>query len=369
MTTRDIIQKKFAEDFVSSGTKGIAYLCPRFGKIKFTTHIITPKDKVLVVYPETNIKLAWVQDLKKWKFNAKNVTYSTTRSFSKIKTLCDVLVIDEIHTLSENQVNDVANYIKKFDIKKVIGLSGTISSDTEQMLLEKLKLPITVRYSIEQAIQDKVISDYRIEVVTVPLRTIKDQEVVWNSSQGKKSFMVSEKGSFDRLTQKIAEGQFATYPNYKQMKMLRLTRMMIIKKSQAKVEATKKLLQQYKDKRVLVFCGLTETSDKLGIPSYHSKNENEVVKNDFLEGKTNKLAIINKLNTGVTYKNLNTCIVNFFTSSAEDLGQKISRITGYEYNNVDKCAHVIIVSSDEPIEKLWLSKALSFFSPEKIKYL
>ena len=369
MTNRDIIQKQFAEEFVSNGTRGIAYLCPRFGKIKFTLYCITPKDKVLIVYPETNIKQAWVTDLKKWKFNSKNIAYSTTRSFSKIKTVYDVLVLDEIHTLSEKQVEDVAAYIKKFDIKKVIGLSGTISSDTEQMLLEKLKLPITVRYSIEQAIIDKVISDYRIEVVTVPLRTVKDQEIVWNSPQGKKTFMVSEKGSFDRLTQKIAQTQFDTYVNYKNLKMMRLQRMMIIKKSQAKSDATKQLLAKFISKRVLVFTGLTEVADKLGIPSYHSKKEDEVIKDKFLAGKIDKLAIVNKLNTGVTFNALDTAIVNFFDSNSENMAQKISRITCFDYNNEDKCAHIIIVSSNEPQELQWLNKALSFFEPSKIKYL
>lgn len=369
MTTRDIIQKNLADDFMSKGFFGCIFAAPRTGKIKITLNCLQKTDKVIIIYPEVNIKQSWVSDFKKWKFNSKNVTFSTTRSFSKIKTPCDVLVIDEIHTLSENQVNDVAAYIKKFDIKKVIGLSGTISLETEQMLLEKLKLPITVRYSIEQAIQDKVISDYRIEVVTVPLRTIKDQEVKWKSPEGVKTFYVSEKSSFDRLTQKIAEAQFSTYINYKQLKMMRLNRMMIIKKSQAKVEATKKLLQQYKDKRVLVFTGLTSIADSLNIPSYHSKKEDEVIRDSFLAGKLDKLAIVAKLNTGVTFNALDTAIVNFFDSNSENMAQKISRITCFDYNNESKCAHIIIVSSNEPQELQWLNKALSFFEPSKIKYL
>jgi superfamily II DNA or RNA helicase len=369
MKDRNTIQQELAQQFMDSGFKSIIYAAPRTGKIKITINCLKKTDKIVIAYPSVGIKKSWADDFIKWKFKPKNCKYTTYMSFKKLKESVDVLILDEIHTLSENQVNDVAAYIKKFDIKKVIGLSGTISTETELMLLEKLKLPITVRYSIAQAIEDKVISDYRIEVVTVPLRTIKDQEVVWNSPQGKKTFLVSEKGSFDRLTQKIAEMQFSTYVNYKQLKMLRLARVMIIKKSQAKVEATKKLLQQYKDKRILVFAGLTEIADKLGIPSYHSKKEDEVVKDNFLAGRLDKLAIVNKLGVGVTFSSLDTCIVNYFDSNAENMGQRISRITNFDYKNENKCAHIIIVSSNEQVELLWLQKALSFFSPEKIKYL
>ena len=40
-----------------------------------------------------------------------------------------------------------------------------------------------------------------------------------------------------------------------------------------------------------------------------------------------------------------------------------------EYNNPDKKAIIYIISSNEIIELKWLQSALSFFSPEKIKYI
>ena len=60
---------------------------------------------------------------------------------------------------------------------------------------------------------------------------------------------------------------------------------------------------------------------------------------------------------------------NFFDSNSENLAQKISRITCMEYQNESKIAHIIIICSKEPVEQLWLSKALSFFDKTKINYI
>ena len=113
-TTRDIIQESLSKQIMDNNMWGIAYVAPRVGKIKITLNCLKPKDKVIIIYPETNIKTSWVNDIKKWKFKSKNIKYSTSKSFKKIQDPCDILVIDEIHTLSENQITDVVNYIKNF---------------------------------------------------------------------------------------------------------------------------------------------------------------------------------------------------------------------------------------------------------------
>lgn len=359
-TKRDLIQESLSEQIINNGMWGIAYVAPRVGKIKITLNCLKPKDKVIIVYPETNIKNSWVNDIKKWKFKSKNIKYSTSKSFKKIKDPCDILVIDEIHTLSENQITDIVKYINTHNIKKVLGLSGTISEDTRINLESRLKLKIIVNYPIEQAIEDGVITDYRITVLTTPLSTDRNIKVKWKGGE----FFTSEKQSFDRLTYKI--GDLSTPA--KSLKMLRLTRMAIIKKSQAKIKLTKNVLAKLNSERVLVFTGLTDVADSLGIASYHSKNENDTTRLNFINGKIDKLAIVNKLNTGTTFNKLNTAIINFFDSNAENMAQKISRITCMEYDNPDKVANIIIICSDEQVEKTWLMKSLSFFDQNKIKW-
>lgn len=359
MKTRDEIQNDLSDKFIDGGFKGIILAAPRVGKCKITINCLNTKDKILIAYPEINIKKSWQDDFKKWKFRGKKIKYSTYHSFKKLKDACDVLVLDEVHLISQAQMLAIAEYIKTHNIQKIIGLTGTLSDDTRFNLINVLKLHVIVKYSIEEAIRDGVITDYMIDVVTTPLSTNNNIKVKWKGGE----FMTSEKKSFDYLSNKIANA------NSNQLKLLRLTRMRMIMKSQSKIDLTKRIINQLSHKRVLVFTGLTDVADSLGIDSYHSKNNNEKAKNDFINGVSSKLAVVKQLNTGVTFKSLDTAIINFFDSNSENMAQRISRIICKEYYNDNKVAHIIIISSTEEVEKRWLDKALSFFDKSKINYI
>jgi hypothetical protein len=149
---------------------------------------------------------------------------------------------------------------------------------------------------------------------------------------------------------------------------LRLARMRVIQSSLAKLNATKALLKNHKNERVLVFCGTTKIADRLGIPSYHSKSTKKEVFENFTGGEGNHLAVVKIGNTGVTYKPLNKIIINYFDSNGENLAQKINRCMAMEYDNPDKKAQIYIITTDEIVELKWLSKALEFFDKDKIKY-
>ncbi len=357
---RDLLQTQFSDEFIDKGFKGIAYLCPRFGKIKFTINCLNTRDKILIAYPETNIKQSWQTDFKKWKFKGKKIKYSTYQSFKKLREPCDILVLDECHLISDAQMLAIKKYIDNLGIKKIIGLTGTLSQETQDKLYNVLKLRVLVNYSIEEAIRDGVITDYKIDVITCPLSTINDIKVTWKGGE----FMTSEKKSFDYISNKIINGG-----NSDKLKLLRLSRMRMIMKSKAKIELTKRVLKQLKDKRVLVFTGLIEVANSLGINSYHSENNNTLDRDHFIAGKLNRLAVVKQLSTGITFKSLDTAIINSFDSNAENLAQRISRVTCKELFNEDKIAHIIIISSNEPVELQWLNKALTFFSKDKIKFI
>ena len=258
--------------------------------------------------------------------------------------------------LSEAQIEAAKDIFDKHDC--ILGLTGTLSSDTQKTLYEELDIPVVARYSIEQAVQEGVVTDYEITVVKVPLD---DKKI--NDYKGKKK---TEKKQFDSYGWVIDSLQ----RQGKATMFLRLARMRIIQNSIAKMEKTRELLKKHKDERVLVFCGVTKIADALGIPSYHSKTSEADVFNSFVSDEGNPhLAVVKIGNTGVTYKALNRVIINYFDSNGENLAQKINRCMAMEYNNPDKKAHIYIVSSDEDVEAKWLSKALEFFDKTKIKYI
>jgi len=356
LTLRDKRQIEFAEVWLNGGKFGILNLCPRFGKIFTTINILEKLDddiNILIAYPDLKIKSAWEEDFKKRKYKNQNITYTTHLSIKKhTEGFYDLVVIDEIHLLSDAQMEAV----KELKCTKVLGLTGTLSSHTEETLGLELKLPVLATYSIDQAIKEGVITDYEITVVGVALDNKRK-----NDYKGK---LKTEKQQFDSygwvIDQLERKGQNTMF--------LRLARMRVIQNSLAKMDKTRALLAKHKDERVLVFCGLTSIADQLGIPVYHSKAGDKDVFDNFAVGHGNHLAVVKIGNTGVTYKPLNRVIINYFDSNAENLAQKINRCMAMEYNTPDKKAHIYIVCTVEDVERKWLRKALEFFDKDKIKY-
>jgi superfamily II DNA or RNA helicase len=357
MTIRDKRQKEFANIWLRK-KRGILNLCPRMGKCRTSIHALNKlkPESILIAYPDNKIKESWQADFEELEFDDSIVTYTTHLSLKKYADQSfDVVIIDEIHLLSEAQIEVCKDL---FDVNgQILGLTGTLSSWTERTLEEELDLHVIATYPIEKAIEEGVIVDYEINVIRVPLDTKTLQEY--------KSKNKTEKKQFDDLTWVInkmdREGGNAMF--------LRLARMRIIQSSLAKRNATKRLLAAHKDERVLVFCGTTAIADNLGIPSYHSKSSEKKLFEEFAEGEGNHLAVVKIGNTGVTYKPLDKVIINYFDSNAENLAQKINRCMAMEYNTPDKKAHIYIISSDESVEQKWLNKALEFFDKNKIKYV
>ena len=357
LTLRDKRQQEFAQIFLDHGEFGILNLCPRFGKIFTSINILEKLDKdinILIAYPDLKIKASWEEDFKKRKYKNQNITYTTHLSIKKHTAgFYDLVILDEIHLLSEAQIEAV----KELQCVSVLGLTGTLSSWTEKTLNSELQLSVLARYPIEQAIEEGVITDYEITVVSTALDNTR-----LNDYKGKHR---TEKKQFDSYGWVIDQLERQNKPTM----FLRLARMRIIQNSIAKMELTRKLLAKHKDERVLVFCGLTKIADDLGIPVYHSKAGEKDTFESFAAGEGNHLAVVKIGNTGVTYKPLNRVIINYFDSNGENLAQKINRCMAMEYNTPDKKAHIYIVSSTEEVEKKWLKSALEFFDKDKIKYL
>ena len=357
LTLRDKRQQEFAQIFLDHGEFGILNLCPRFGKIFTSINILEKLDKdinILIAYPDLKIKASWEEDFKKRKYKNQNITYTTHLSIKKHTAgFYDLVILDEIHLLSEAQIEAV----KELKCISVLGLTGTLSSWTEKTLNSELQLSVLARYPIEQAIEEGVITDYEITVVSTALDNTR-----LNDYKGKHR---TEKKQFDSYGWVIDQLERQNKPTM----FLRLARMRIIQNSVAKMELTRKLLAKHKDERVLVFCGLTKIADELGIPVYHSKAGEKDTFESFAAGEGNHLAVVKIGNTGVTYKPLNRVIINYFDSNGENLAQKINRCMAMEYNTPDKKAHIYIVSSTEEVEKKWLKSALEFFDKDKIKYI
>jgi superfamily II DNA or RNA helicase len=359
MSLRDKRQAEFAKAWTNCGEFGILYLCPRFGKIYTTINILEgfPLDiNILIAYPDKEIEKSWKADFKKRGYKNPNITYTTHLSMWKVEDrIYDLIIIDEIHLLSEAQL--VSAKILLMLNRIVLGLTGTMSNDTEANLAYELGLKVCANYPIELGIKEGVITDYQITVFKVPLDDIETGKFKKPERTEKKQFQALSWV----IKQKQMEGDSGMF--------LRLNRMRIIQNSVAKKNKTIELLNEFKDERILIFCGVTKIADNLGCPSFHSKTKDKELFQKFAKGEGKHLAVVKIGNAGTTYLPLNKVIMNSFDSNAENMAQKINRCMGMEYDTPDKKSHIYIISSTEPVEEKWLKKALEFFDPLKIKYV
>ncbi len=358
MTLRDKRQAEFADVWWNHGKYGILNLCPRFGKIRTTIDILKKMEdncSILIAYPDKKIQQSWIEDFEEMNYVNDNVTYTTHLSIHKHSgTEFDIVVIDEIHLLSEAQIGACVDLFSQND--NILGLTGTLSKFTKRDLSQDLGLEVLAEYPIEKAIEEGVIVDYNITVIKCPL----DDRTLIDFKKGKKTELKQFKAYSYVINKMMHAGGNTMF--------LRLARMRLIQNSIAKLSETKRLLNNWSDERVLVFCGVTKIADALGIPSHHSKSKDKDAFKRFAEGEGKHMAVVKIGNTGITYKPLNKVIINYFDSNAENLAQKINRCMAMEYDTPDKKADIYIICSTEKVEEKWLNKALEFFDKNKIRY-
>lgn len=359
MDIRDRRQAEAVTAYLQSDKRSIINACPRFGKIRVALKIIREVRplRVLLLAPRVDIFKGWDEEFVKMNHISviwHNITYT---SIKKIVDMYDFVILDEPHEMSVNQQVALAAKLKDYK-GPILGLTGTLTDKTKNELYDSLTLDTCYAYSIADGVDDGILADYEIFIHEVPL----DDKV----KRYGKANTYTEKSWFDasmRIKQKATSVGTAH--------MMNLRMISIIQGSLAKRNKTIGLLNEFENERVLVFCGLTEIADSLGIPVYHSKSKEKDLFLDFCvggEGGTNQLATIKMMQAGVTINPINKGIVNYMSGNPEDSAQKICRFLGFEYDNPSKKAEIHIVTSNEKFEKVRLKTGLAFFDPAKITY-
>ena len=119
--------------------------------------------------------------------------------------------------------------------------------------------------------------------------------------------------------------------------------------------------------RGLLFLETIEQCDSLPYPSVHSKNkESDYNLEQFKEGKIPILSSIGQLKAGITFKNLNTCIILHCYSSNNKAIQKIGRALNYVEGEK---ATIHIICLNNTIDFSWCKKGLADLDQSKIKFL
>ena len=356
MTKQDELQKEFVSkgiEFFKTKNKGYYNLAMRFGKCKTTIDLLTQMevDSILIAYPDNKLKETWFNECRTWGYDNPNITYVNFSSLKKYtEEKFDFFVIDEFHSCSDNE-RDFAHDIMK-NCTYTLGLSGTVSSDTDM----EWSLKQIASYTTEQGIEDGILADYQISVHLVQL----DNVIKVKDKKGKEKTEKQRYDGYSWVIEKLKrEGSNFMH--------LALSRNRLSQSSIGKMNHLKKLLSKLQDKRVVIFTGLANVADSIGVPSYHSKSPDDSAYVGFQSGKHNHLALAAMGKMGVTYKDLDSVILLNFTYNAEESSQILNRAIKLDYNG--KVADLHILCLNEPPELKKIKESLSMLDQKKIKYI
>jgi hypothetical protein len=141
----------------------------------------------------------------------------------------------------------------------------------------------------------------------------------------------------------------------------------LIYNSKTVYDKAEALINQYKNEKVLIYTLRTDIADMLSDVSYHSKNKEDDVIDQFKNSTTGHCAVVNCIQAGVTIKNLNRVVFHTYESNTETLHQKLGRSLLYEYNgqisNID-----VVCLKDTQMEK-WIDSACKSLEQDKIVYI
>lgn len=357
--TKNEIQRIIIDKIKKALFRGIVLASVRSGKTRqLLTAIREISDNnlninVLVSYPNIDIKNSWISECEKLDYYP-NINYSTFKSLHKIQNnKYDFVVMDEAHLIPPNNILPIVSKIVKNN-DKVILASGTYSEDTLLNLKFSTGLQQIVDYSTDDAINDGIVNNFKVEVHLFKLDNTKSVQFgglkKWYSTDYKECLRMSKKidNSFGQ------DKMFAA-----------LFRMKMINSCQSLIRNVQQWIVNNPDKRFILFTGDEKVGMNYNIPMFNSKSKNNDVLKDFQEYRSNKLCLIKKGGTGVTYEGLDTILITDINSNSETLEQRCGRSLLFEEG---KESIVHIFCSTEDFQMRWLELSLKSINPNRITY-
>jgi superfamily II DNA or RNA helicase len=355
MKEKDQVQREILDKIHESDFRGIVKSSVRSGKTRILITAVKEHSKkenprVLVLYPNIDIKNSWLDECEKIGCPMEMV-FSTFMSMEKVMDEeWDYVIFDEAHLIPTENKLPIAGAIAKKH-KHVIFASGTYSRNTLADLIIYTSLPLIVDYSTEDAIDDDIISNYTIYIHLYAL-TSTDRQIV----AGKRKWWSTDIKELARLSKviEISHGD-------KKM-IASLSRMRFINSNGSLFEAVRRWIRNNPEKRFIMFTENQTFGKKFGIPMFNSKSEDNSILVQFQKGEINQLCLIKKGSAGITYPNLDNILITAINSNGENLEQMLGRALLKDTIHAD--IHIFITNNDFQLK--WLNSALANIPLEKI---
>ena len=357
--TKNEIQRIIIDKIKKACFRGIVLASVRSGKTRILLIAIRELSEndldisILVSTPQVDIMNSWIEECEKLDYYPR-IEYCNFKSLKKIQdNKYDFIIFDESHSIPPNNILPiVAKIVKNND--KVILASGTYNEETLFNLKSSTCLQQIVDYSTDDAINDGIVNNFKVEVHLFKLDNVKSVQF-----GGLKKWYSTDYKECQRMSKKVDN-------SFGQEKMFAaLFRMKMINSCQSLIRNVQKWIKDNPDERFILFTGDEKVGMNYNIPMFNSKSKNNDVLKDFQEYRSNSLCLIKKGGTGVTYEGLDTILITDINSNSETLEQRCGRSLLFEEG---KESTIHIFCSTEEFQLNWLTKSLQSIHPDRITY-
>lgn len=283
------------------------------------------------------------EEIQKWRFRLKvtATTYNSLKNYSNKNY--DVVIVDECHKITQ----DSLEYLQTINCKKLICMTGTYPTrkDKKELLENELGCQIVFRYSIQDAVADGNVAPFTINIIEKELST--QNNILVNTKNHK--FYTSERKNYDYLLNKI----YNEDSPYKRS-LLIFNMMRLLNTVDSTISYIRNYIKNSDNKRILIFVATQEMAEKCSEYCYYGGKNDKYYK-AFKEGKINHLVLVEKATIGVTYENLDGCLLTTINSSNSSVLQKIFRTILFRPNYT---ADIQILINKQTKQVEWIKKAL-----------
>lgn len=323
-------------------------------------------NKCKIIY--SGARIVYSENLKQElaKFNLEhlmdNIEFCCNKSLHKYYAKRpDFICVDEAHLEVSTWLPKLEKYYHLNSNIQLLCLTGTPNFQKEfKERIDKL-VPISYNKKLDDSIEEKLINDYNILVVYHEL----DQKLNIKVKTKQFDFTTSEQKTYNNLYKKYC----SVVSNQKFPKELQNLKF-FFKNLNSKLELAKAYIQEFKDKKVLVYAGSIKQANQFKMSAYHSDLSDEsraYFYQRFCTQKTGVLINVAGLKEAVSIPNLSHGIIMSPDASKNSLTQQIGRFCRLIPEKEQST--IIIFVAKNTIEEKWFKKACEDLDESKIKYI
>ena len=358
MNSRDLRQKECIKKWVASKGHGTIIASVSFGKTTVATKIIRllltkyPNLKTLVVVPTIDLKKQWIKEIDELGLSL-NCDVQVINTIITKEWICDLLIIDEIHTVF---AKTYVNIFKKVRYKKILGLTATLERLDGKHELCKKYCPVCDNVSMTECLINKWISPYKEYLVLIDVDDIEEYQKdskelnecleFFNWDLNKMLSCTGKNGYIEctKIRDEICPAEFrnrkivneeARKSVFKQVKFKSIRGTQLIQKRKKfinhhpkKIELARKIIDARPFSKIITFSNTIKMAEAIKIGKVYagedSKKHNKNTLDEFKQSTSGVLNTVKKVILGYNDPSLSVAIILGTDSSKDKAMQRLN---------------------------------------------